>query len=51
MASFMLRRAFQRSFSRTAFKQASSSPIVQRQIVQEQGKINGSFYSIDELFM
>lgn len=53
MASFMLRRIFQRSFSQTNFRYASSSPIVQRQTTQEDSKlnlkINTSSYSIDEL--
>jgi hypothetical protein len=40
MASFMLRRIFQRSFSQTSFQYASSSPIVQQQIIHENGKLN-----------
>ena len=40
MASFMIRRIFQRSFSRTTFQHASSSSVIQRQIIQEDGKLN-----------
>jgi hypothetical protein len=40
MASLILKRVLQRSFNQTNFKYASSSPIIQRQIIQEDGKIN-----------
>jgi hypothetical protein len=42
MASSMLRRIFQRSFTQTTFQYASSSspPIVQQQIIHENGKLN-----------
>jgi hypothetical protein len=47
MALSMLRRVFQRSFSQTSFQHA-----IQRQIIQEDGKIimkkKRSFYSIKE---
>jgi hypothetical protein len=43
MASFMLRRVFQRSFSRTSFQHA-----IQRQIIQEDGK--NDFRNKDFLF-